>query len=241
MIHLDASDGLSADMVLAAMIGLLDPEDREDVLERLRKASAMLGVTLHSAELEEDGDSGLALSYVSRGSSPPTVGYDDAFSNLSSICDALGGGHEVARKILGRIFEAESAAHGEPPERVHLHEIGRAQAMLNIAGIGLLAPMVVPEGEAVAYSAIATGRGVTATSHGTLRIPPPATAFLLRGLAHWPGDHPGERATPTGVAALSVLSTEHSDEPPKNPVVRSVGFGTKRFAGRRGRVVITRS
>lgn len=240
MIHIDAREGLSADMLLAASIGLLPSGQTSDVLQRIRMTAERFGATFHWATIEEGGEKGLALSCTVKQSLPHERSHSEAFSVLSSMSSDLGSSDDVASRILSRIFEAESAAHGLPPEQVHLHEIGRIQALLNIAGIGLVVPMISDQGEALQYSTITTGRGVTVTSHGTMRIPAPASAFLLRGLVHVTGDHPGERATPTGVAAVSVLATEHADALPGIPLARSVGFGTKRFAGRLGRVVMTR-
>ncbi len=241
MIHIDARDGLSADMLLAASIGLLPRDRADDVVRRMQRTAEGYGVGFHCSGIEEDGEAGLAVSYTVREEPPSTVSYAQALSTVSSIAGSLGSGGGLAGRILARIFEAESDAHRLPPEQVHLHEIGRPQALLNIAGMGFVVPMVAPPGERVLCSTITTGRGITVTSHGTMRIPAPAAAFLLRGLAHVPGDHPGERATPTGLAAVSVIAHGHSDEPPAHASARSVGFGTKRFAGRLGRVVMTRS
>ncbi len=239
MIHIDAREGLSADMVLAASIGLLPRGDAATVIKSLSETACGYGVTFHCGEIDEEGERGLGISYISRERQLDTVPYETAFSTLSSMNSSLCSDGDMARRILSRIFEAESAAHGLPPEQVHLHEIGRPEALLNIAGIGLVAPMVCPPGESFVCSTITAGRGVTTTSHGTMRIPAPAAAYLLRGLAHTTGDHPGERATPTGLAAVSVLSSGHSDIVPEDWAARSVGFGTKRFAGRLGRVVMT--
>ncbi|MGD9963402.1 MAG: nickel insertion protein, partial [Thermoplasmata archaeon] len=236
MIHIDAREGLSADMVLAAAIGLLPRGDAALALRGISGVASTHGVAFHCAEFEDGGDRGLGISYISRERMLDTVPYDQAFSTLSSMSDALGSRGDVAARILGKIFEAESDAHGLPPEQVHLHEIGRPEALLNIAGIGLVAPMVCPPGDVFVCSTVTAGRGITTTSHGTMRIPAPASAFLLKGLPHIAGDHPGERATPTGLAAAAVLSSGHSDAAPEDPVARSVGFGTKRFAGRLGRV-----
>lgn len=241
MIHVDAREGLSADMLLAASIGLLTRGDAGQVLQKLAGTAARSGVTFHCAEIEEEGERGLGISYISKERKLDTVPHDEAFSTLSAMSAGLGSRGDVADRILEKIFEAESDAHGLPPDQVHLHEIGRPEALLNIAGIGLVAPMICPPGEVFLCSTITAGRGITTTSHGTMRIPAPASAFLLKGLAHVMGDHPGERATPTGLAAVAVLSSGHSDAVPEKPLARSVGFGTKRFAGRLGRVVMTSS
>jgi uncharacterized protein (DUF111 family) len=239
VIHLDAREGLSADMLLAASMGLLPPETLSSVLERMHRAADGVGLSFHYEEVREEGDSGLAVSYVPRTPPPSTTSHPEAYSLLSSVNSSLGSDGEVARRILDRIFEAEAAAHGLPPEEVHLHEIGRPEALMNIAGIGLVVPMLMSGDREFLCSTITTGRGVTTISHGIFRVPAPATAFLLEGLKHAAGDHPGERATPTGVAAVSVLATGHSDDVPKEVLARSTGFGTKRFAGRLGRVVMT--
>lgn len=239
MIHIDAREGLSADMVLASLTGLLSRGDAAMVLHRLSETASKHDIAFHCGEMEDEGERGLAISYISKERPAGTVPYADAFSTLSAMNESLGSEGDIAERILRRIFEAESEAHGLPPEQVHLHEIGRPEALLNIAGIGLVAPMACPPGERFVCSTITTGRGVTTISHGIMRIPAPATAFLLKGLAHVVGDHPGERATPTGVAAAAVLSSGHSDAVPSPWTARSVGFGTKRFAGRLGRVVMT--
>jgi uncharacterized protein (DUF111 family) len=241
VIYIDAREGLSADMVLAASVGLLPLDDAKDVLSTIARIASMFDTVFRWTDIEEDGEKGLALSYITRGPPPDSTSHDEAYSTLSRMSSELGSRGDIARRILDRIFEAESAAHELPPEQVHLHEIGRPQALLNIAGIGFVAPMISAPGEVFKCSTITTGRGVTVTSHGTMRIPAPAAAFLLKGLVHVPGDHPGERATPTGVAAVSVLATEHSDTQPTGPAARSVGFGTKRFAGRLGRIVMLRA
>ena len=228
-------------MILAAAIGLLPRGEAALVLKGLSETASKYGVTFHCAELEDEGDRGLGISYISRERRLETVPYDEAFSTLSAMNAGLGATGDIADRILRRIFDAESAAHGLPPEQVHLHEIGRPEALLNIAGIGLVAPMICPPGEVFVCSTVTAGRGITTTSHGTMRIPAPASAFLLKGLPHIAGDHPGERATPTGVAAVAALSSGHSDTFPDKPAARSVGFGTKRFAGRLGRVVMTSS
>ena len=140
------------------------------------------------------------------------------------------------------VFEAESEAHGQPVDQVHLHEIGRPQGILNMAVIGLLSQILLRDGGGgFVASKIITGKGVTVVSHGAVRIPPPAARILLRGLSHGEGEAAGERATPTGIAALKVLASSQTDTVPVDHFVRrGVGFGSKRFGGRLGRTVLYR-
>ncbi len=239
MIHIDAREGISADMLLAAMIDLLPEAVKEDAIRKLVSAADEMGLSMHIIDVEDSGDKGIGISYVQKMQSEGTTEYLDAYRCIDDITARLGSGRESSHAILDRIFEAEAAAHGVPPEEVHLHEIGRPQAMMNIAGIGAVATLLEKEfpGGFVA-STVTTGRGIVVTGHGTMRLPAPATTHLLKALDHVPGDCPGERATPTGVAAISALMNGQTDDVPENPLRKSIGFGTKRFAGRLGRTTL---
>ncbi len=240
MIFIDAREGLSGDTLLAAMLGLVDDANRETILERATQVAGRLGLDLRVLDIEEDGESGLGIAYREHEQSVPEErSYEACFSLLSDIQNSLGtDGVSEARSILKLIFEAEGHAHKLPPEEVHLHEIGRPQAILNIALIGNLSAKLRKMGGPFVCSSIITGRGTVVVSHGAVKIPPPASVALLEGMRHEPGASPGERATPTGIAAVKALIEKQTDEIPVDGRRRSVGFGTRRFAGRLGRTVL---
>lgn len=240
MMYIDAREGLSGDMLVAAMLALLDDRQRRDAFGRIERAAVLHAMTFTRSDVEEDGDKGLAVNYslvqpvVTEGS------HDGVFALLDEYEEHLGSHTSTGRLILKAIFEAEAEAHGVPVDQVHLHEIGRPQGILNMAAIGLLSRMLVEAGgEGFVASKIVTGKGITVVSHGAVRIPPPAARILLRGLWHEEGDASGERATPTGIAALKVLAKSQTDMVPVNHLERKgVGFGSKRFGGRLGRTVL---
>ena len=240
MIFIDAREGLSGDMLLAAMIGLLDDDDRRRSAERIEAAALAHGLEFELLSIEESGESGLGISY--REPEPLVVqetSYEQCFSVLAEMEGQIGSNTPAARAILRVIFEAEGLAHGLPPEEVHLHEIARPQAMLNIAAIGHLSQRLSEvTGGPLVCSTITTGRGIVVVSHGAVRVPPPASLALLKDMMHQPGDSPGERATPTGIAAVKALMHHQSDVVPTSFKKRSIGFGTKRFAGRLGRTAL---
>jgi len=240
MIFIDAREGLSGDMVLAALIGLMEPPNKDGFVRRLGSAAGSEGLQVRLLEIDDAGDRGTAISYTHPEPGAYGTLHAECLSRMSGICDRLGGGAQIANSILDHVFAAEGEAHGLPKEEVHLHEIGRPQAMVNIAGIGGAATELVAAGAGeFVCSTISTGGGATVISHGVVRIPPPASAILLRGLRHTTGDAPGERATPTGIAAVKALISSQSDDRPKDFSRKSVGFGTKRFAGRLGRTIMT--
>lgn len=114
---------------------------------------------------------------------------------------------ERALKAFRLVGEAEGRVHGVAPEKVHLHEVGAVDAVLDIVG--------AVEGferlgvEAVHHLPVAVGHGWVDAAHGRLPVPAPATAILLEGIEiAGAGGSPveGEATTPTGAALLRVLS-----------------------------------
>jgi len=147
---------------------------------------------------------------------------------------AKSGAPDVVRERADRAFtaiaNAEGQIHGLPPEKVHLHEVGAVDAILDIVGViwGLEQLGV----ERVYAGAIALGDGTVKAAHGVLPVPAPATLKLLEGLPVRPGpEGSGELVTPTGAALVRVLS---SGAPPSEyvPVKSGFGAGTKDFVGR---------
>ena len=239
MIVIDASEGVSGDMLLAAMLGGLNSDDRAHALVSISRACERHGLGFHMLEIEEQGEKGLGISYLAQTQGDPDASREGCYSRLAEIEAELGSTSHIGRRILDRIFEAEAEAHSIAVEQVHLHEIGRTQALVNIAGIGLATALLEKEGAGVFKSSVVTtGGGWVVVSHGAIRIPAPASAILLRGLKHQSGDSPGERATPTGIAAIKALAESQIDTVPSSFKKRSLGFGTRRFAGRLGRTAM---
>jgi hypothetical protein len=128
------------------------------------------------------------------------------------------------------IATVESAMHGVPVEKVHLHEVGAVDAILDVLGsIWGLALLGVHN---VYVGPIALGDGTVESAHGTLPVPAPATLKLLEGHVVRPGPTgAGELVTPTGAALVHVLSL---GAPPASyvPLRSGFGAGTKDFQGR---------
>jgi len=242
MLYIDCSEGLSGDMLLAALLGLVPSKRREPMIKGISKAAENRGIAFTVLDMEEGGETGLGISYSASDTPAEETSYADAFSLLNELSSELGSKSELPGKALGMIFEAEAEAHGLPAKEVHLHELGRPQALLNLAGIGLAHSQIVgSKAEEVVASTITTGKGIVVVSHGVVRVPAPAAYILLRGLVNVPGDDPGERATPSGIAAVKAMISRQSDQAPAKPSATSIGFGTKRFGGRLGRTTIHRA
>lgn len=118
------------------------------------------------------------------------------------------------------IAEVEAEVHGTTPDRVHLHEVGAVDAILDVVGaIWGLSELGVSR---VYSSELSVGDGFVRTAHGVLPVPAPATLRLLEGLPVRPGpEGAGELVTPTGAALVRVLS----EGPPPAYVPRRSGYG----------------
>jgi pyridinium-3,5-bisthiocarboxylic acid mononucleotide nickel chelatase len=112
---------------------------------------------------------------------------------------------ERALRAVQLVGEAEGRVHGVAPEKVHLHEVGAVDAVLDIVGgIEGIERLGV---ESVYHLPVAIGNGWVQAAHGRLPVPAPATAILLEGLELAAGGPvEGEATTPTGATLLRVLS-----------------------------------
>lgn len=136
---------------------------------------------------------------------------------------------EKAELAFTAIAEVEAQVHGTTVDRVHLHEVGAVDAILDVMGsIWGLSELGVSR---VYCGVIALGDGSVSTAHGVLPVPAPATLRLLEGQAVRPGpEGSGELVTPTGAALVRVLS---EGPPPAHVPVRSgFGAGTRDFSNR---------
>lgn len=123
--------------------------------------------------------------------------------------------------IFTRLAEVEAKAHGTTIEKVHFHEVGAIDAIVDIVGACLGLEMLgVDE---VHCSAIPTGSGTVKCEHGTMPVPAPATAALLEGVPIAATDEVGELTTPTGAAILTTLAKSFGPLPAM--IIDRIGVG----------------
>ncbi len=128
---------------------------------------------------------------------------------------------ERARKIFTRLGEAEARVHGMPVERVHFHEVGAVDSIVDIVGAAIGFELLgIDE---FACSALDVGAGQVMTAHGVLPVPAPATAELLRGAPTFSSGIQSELVTPTGAAIATALSSRYAEMPAMT--LRAIGYG----------------
>lgn len=127
---------------------------------------------------------------------------------------------ERALRLFLRLGEAEAKAHGMPIERVHFHEVGAVDSIVDLVGAAAAVEYLAPG--RLTSSPVNVGSGRVKTAHGELPVPAPATAELLRGIPVYGGPG-GELTTPTGAVLLAELVDEFVDFPAM--VLEGVGYG----------------
>ena len=222
---LDPFSGIAGDMTLGALLGVgLDPA-------WLRELPGRLGLDGVTVEIREVLRGELVCWKVDFAIPPQPHGRH--ISQIRELVARAGVPEQVRRRAdaaFTAIATAEGEIHGMPAEKVHLHEVGAVDAILDVVGvIWGLETLGVAE---VRCGALRTGDGTVRAAHGLLPVPAPATLKLLEGHPIRPGpEGAGELVTPTGAALVRVLS---SGAPPEEyvPVASGYGAGTKDFPGR---------
>lgn len=128
---------------------------------------------------------------------------------------------EASVRVFRRIGEVEARLHGTTVDRIHFHEVGAVDSIVDIVGCCLALHRLGVD--AVAVGPLPQGRGTIRCAHGVYPNPAPATVELLAGMAVVQTDEPHELVTPTGAALLAAWKS--IDVPPAGAVVRRVGYG----------------
>ena len=200
-LYLDGFSGVSGDMLLGALVDLgVEITHLRNELRRLpvkgweiaarRVTRAHLGATKVDVEIGRGRQPERNLREIRR----IVMG-----SRLSGAVQGR------AMKAFERLAKAEARVHRMPVDRVHLHEVGAVDAIVDVVGtmIGLEAlgwPRIV-------CSPLQVGSGTVTMEHGTFPVPPPAVAELLRGRPCYATHVEGELVTPTGAALATTLAT----------------------------------
>ncbi len=221
----DPFSGVAGDMTLGA---LLDLGLSVEWLKDLPRVLGLEGVTVRAERVSR----GEIASWKVDFDIPPQP-HGRHLKHLHAIVDASPAPEGVkakARAAFEAVANIEAAIHGTTVDRVHLHEVGAVDAILDIMGaIWGLEQLGVTQ---VYHNTIALGDGFVDAAHGRLAVPAPATLRLLEGLDVRQGPpESGELTTPTGAVLLKVLS---SGAPPAayRPVRSGYGAGTKDPKGR---------
>jgi uncharacterized protein (TIGR00299 family) protein len=214
--------GASGDMILAAMIDLLDVGGEfKQTFENIG-----LAVTVTVAATVKNHLKCNKITIVSQAVSRPAT-----FSDIETFIAATPFSPRIkanASRIFTNIFKAEAEVHGEELKNVHLHEIGADDSLIDILGFCWLWERL--DFCPLFFTTLITGRGNIQTRHGLLPVPPPAVLTLIKGLEFRSGDIEDELLTPTAAAILTSCGRQLDSRHTVKALKIGNGGGHKTFA-----------
>jgi len=221
-IYLDCSAGISGDMTVGAMLDLKVP------LDVISHGLSLLGLPADCYSLASVRTSRLGISATHFKVDAPDSNHHRHYSEIRNIIDSSRLSEPVkscAQRIFLRLAEAEAIVHDVPVDKVHFHEVGAIDSIVDIVGASIALDYLGVE--QVVCSTLPYGSGWVDTAHGRLPVPAPATAELIRGFQVRPDTIPGEWVTPTGAAIVSTLCSQSGLVPEMKIIATGYGAGTK--------------
>ena len=126
------------------------------------------------------------------------------------------------------LADAEATVHAIPVEKVHFHEVGAVDAIIDIVGAAICLEHLAPS--RVYCANVELGSGMVKCAHGLMPVPAPATALLLEGMPTTRGHVDGEATTPTGATILANAVSHWSHPNAFKASKTAYGVGTKDFS-----------
>ena len=239
-LYFDCFSGISGDMTLAALVDL--GVDKKLLISELQK----LNVPGWKMEFSEVAKHGIQAGHIevilekpehSRFHLHHLLGKQEhVHRNMTDIASLIDnssistGAKELAKRIFMRLAVAEAKIHGTTPEKVHFHEVGAVDSIIDIVGAAICLDILSPD--RICASVLHDGHGFTKCQHGVIPIPVPAVTEMLaaRSISFRQLDIEGELMTPTGAAIVLEVSESFGTMPEMKITRTGYGAGKKDFA-----------
>jgi len=236
VLYLDLFSGISGDMFLGALLDLGVDIRR---LERELKKLKLTGYHLHATRRSKSGIEGVKLDVHLAHAHDHHHDHDHhhtphrahhaenrTFAEIRQLITKSRLSAWVKRKsvaVFERIAEAEGKIHGLPPAKVHFHEVGAVDSIVDVVGACIALELLGKP--RVLAAPVIEGAGWVDCAHGRFPVPAPATLAILgaRGIGMTQCDEPHELVTPTGAALLAEFA--ESFGPMQNQTAEKIGFG----------------
>lgn len=221
-LYFDCFAGASGNMILGALIAA--GVDREMLLKELRK----LELPEFDLAVESVDRSGISSTHVN-----VEIPDEKNHRHLPEIELIINGTDlsprvkEQSTAIFRRLAAAEAAVHGIEIEKVHFHEVGGLDAIIDVVGSCIGFEMLGID--RFIASKIHTGTGFVDMAHGKFPVPPPAVTELLKGVPFYSTEVEGELITPTGAAIISTLCDSYGALPDLTLESSGYGAGTRTY------------
>jgi len=215
-LYFDCFSGASGNMILG---GLIELGVDADVL---RSELAKLDLSGIELVIDKVDRSGINSTHVE-----VKYPHEHVHRHLRDIVKIIDGSSlsetvkQRAVAIFTRLAEAEAKVHGISVERVHFHEVGALDAIVDIVGACIGFEMLGIE--RFVSSSLNLGSGSVEIAHGKFPVPPPAVAELVRGVPVYSSEGTGELVTPTGAAIITTVCDSYGVLP--EIALEQVGYG----------------
>ncbi len=214
--YFDCFSGISGDMTLGALL------DAGLSLDHLRAELQSLDVPGWELTSEKVWKNGMAATHAKvRTQDTQTHRSLTTILRIIENSKLPAAVKQQSSAIFQKLGEAEATVHDVPLEKIHFHEVGAVDAIVDIVGacIGFTALAI----ESFACSPLNVGGGTAKMAHGVLPVPAPATARLLIGKPTYSNGVQKELVTPTGAAIVATLCQSFGPQPPMS--VSAIGYG----------------
>ncbi len=214
--YFDCFSGISGDMVLGALVDLGWP------VKELERELDKLDLFDYQIEAEKVAKKGITSTQIKICAKEEKK--ERKLKDILSILDKSKLEEEIkerSRAIFIRLANAEAKIHGKSPQKIHFHELGGLDTIIDV--VGAVAGMKYLGIEKVYSSSLPLGKGFLKCSHGTLPVPAPATLELLKGVPVYGSNIEAELVTPTGAVIISTLAENFGQMPPMK--IDNIGYG----------------
>lgn len=219
-IHIDPFAGIAGDMFLGACI------DLGVSLDELRAAFAPATLPLpYELAAERTQRSGIeGVDFRVHVDTPADYHKHTHPRHMYEIIDAIDAADRAkqrAHRIVTVLAEAEAKVHGIAVEKVHFHEVGAVDSIIDLIGAAVAVELL--GADSVSCAPLPLGYGTVECEHGTMPLPAPATARILEGVPTYGVDRMCETVTPSGAAIAVGLAEAFGPQPAM--AVSQVGYG----------------
>ena len=222
-LYLDCFAGIAGDMLVGALFELIPNQDRfKAELARMTRLSPKD----YDVSFEKGSKNGITGTHFRIQTHEHHS--HRGLKEIEDIITTSDFSTRIKREVLrafALLAEAEAKVHGTTPDKIHFHEVGAIDSILDIVGAYVLLDQL--EWPRVLCSPINVGFGTVVCAHGVLPVPAPATEILLRGLPVFSMGEPMERTTPTGALLARCMADAFCSLPQGTILTSGYGLGTK--------------
>lgn len=223
ILYFDIVNGISGDMTLASLLDLGVP--KEIFLEEIEKLNLKGEFEIKVSKKNESGIVGTNVEVIARET--------HAHRHLIDIFDIIDNSElneavkDMSKKIFMTIGEAEAKVHGTTIDKIHFHEVGAIDSIVDIVGAAILIDLL--NVDKICTNSVPVGSGFVKCDHGIMPVPAPATIEILKDVPIKMNSVKGECTTPTGAAIIKTLCNEFVDVIEFEPKQIGYGIGHKKF------------